>query len=206
MVRPGSVVLELEGNARAILAAERTMLNYLMHLSGVATATSAAVRAVGPRITVLATRKTLPGLRDLEKAAVVHGGGAPHRRDLSDALLVKRPHVQVAGLTNAVRAALKAGGTRRPVEVEVRSLAEAREAVGAGARHLLLDNVGPQGARRIARGLGRRARRAGITLEASGGITAENVRAYRGTGVHSVSLGSLTHSARALPFHLVVVR
>lgn len=200
----GTVVLRLTGDTRRLLGTERTLLNYLMHLSGVATATRAAVRAAGGRMDVLATRKTLPGLRDLEKAAVVHGGGRPHRRDLSEALLLKRPHLRATGLRFAVLAALAAHGGKLPVEVEVRSLAEAREALDAGARHLLLDNVGPRGARAIVSALARERRRRGVVIEASGGIARTNVRAYRKSGVDAVSLGSLTHSALALPFHLVV--
>ncbi|HYK93107.1 MAG TPA: carboxylating nicotinate-nucleotide diphosphorylase [Thermoplasmata archaeon] len=203
-VRPGLVVLELRGNLRAILGVERTILNYLMHLSGVATATRAAVRAAGGKVDVLATRKTLPGLRDLEKAAVVHGGGRPHRRDLSDAMLLKRPHLKAVGLGPAVRRAIRGAGDRIPVEVEVRTLAEAREALDAGARRLLLDNVGPLGAGRIVSGLVRAGRRRGVVIEASGGITPANVGAYRRSGVDAVSLGSLTHSAPALPFHLLL--
>jgi nicotinate-nucleotide pyrophosphorylase (carboxylating) len=202
----GTVVLELSGPAGRVLAAERTILNYLMHLSGVASATRAAVAAAGGRLEVLGTRKTVPGLRDLEKAAIVHGGGAPHRRDLSDALLVKRPHLALVGIEPAVRSALAAARGRSPVEVEVASLAEVRAAIDAGARRLLLDNVGPRGARRIVRALEREGRRRGVWIEVSGGITSATLARYRGSGVDAASLGCLTHSAPALPFHLVVVR
>ena len=204
-VAPGTVVLELEGNARRLLAVERTMLNFLMHLSGVATSTRRAVRAAGGALEVRATRKTLPGLRDLEKAAVVHGGGRPHRRDLAEAILVKRPHIEIVGLDAAVRSALAAAREVVPVEIEVGSLSEAARARRAGARALLLDNVGPAGARRIVQGLGRQGLRTGATLEVSGGVTPPAVRAYRTSGVDAVSLGSLTHSAPALPIHLVLV-
>ncbi len=205
-VRRGEVVLELEGNARRLLGVERTLLNYLMHLSGVATATRTAVRAARGRVEILATRKTLPGLRDLEKAAVLHGGGGPHRRDLSEAFLVKTTHTRLAGLEPAVRAALRAARGRYPVEVEVRTLGEAVRAVRAGARRLLIDNAGPSSARRIVRGLVARSLRRGVHLELSGGISPRNVARYRATGADALSLGSLTHSAPALPFHLVLER
>lgn len=203
-IRAGEVVLELAGNARRLLGVERTLLNYLMHLSGVATQTRAAVRAARGRFQVLATRKTLPGLRDLEKAAVVHGGGGPHRRDLSEAFLVKSTHLALAGLEPAVRSALRAARGRYPVEVEVRSLPEAVRAVRAGGRRLLLDNAGPTRSARIIRGLAVRSLRSGVYVELSGGITPQSVPRYLGSGADAVSLGTLTHSAPALPFHLVL--
>lgn len=201
-VRAGTPVLELRGSARSILAVERTLLNFLMHLSGVATATAAAVRAVGatgPQ--VFATRKTLPGLRDLEKAAVVHGGGRPHRRDLSDAFLVKSNHLALVPLERAVGAAERSARGRR-VQVEVRSLPEARSAVRAGARAILIDNATPAEARHIVDGLRTEGLRAGLHIELSGGIDPTNADRYRATGADAISLGALTHSAAALPFHL----
>jgi nicotinate-nucleotide pyrophosphorylase (carboxylating) len=204
VVRPGTVVLELRGSARSILAVERTVLNVLMHLSGVATVTARSVRAVGPSgPEVWATRKTLPGLRDLEKAAVVHGGGHPHRRDLDDALLVKSNHLAMIPLREAVSKARRSAGARR-LQIEVRSLAEAREAIRAGARSLLIDNASPAAARRIVEGLAKEGLRKGVHLELSGGITPQTVGRYRSTGVDAVSLGALTHSAPALPFHLTL--
>jgi nicotinate-nucleotide pyrophosphorylase (carboxylating) len=204
-VRDGEVVLELRGGARSILAVERTMLNGLMHLSGVATTTAAARRAVGPDgPEIWATRKTLPGLRDLEKMAVRHGGGRPHRRDLSDGILVKNNHLALVPLGIAVRRA-KSRARGRRVQVEVRTLAAARAAVDAGADAILVDNVTPAGAARIVRGLARSGRRPGLHIELSGGITPANARTYRRTGADALSLGSLTHSAPALPFHLTVV-
>lgn len=201
-VRRGSRVLTLSGDAAAILGIERTLLNYLMHLSGVATQTRRAVTAARGRVAVLGTRKTTPGLRDLEKAAIVHGGGRPHRRDLSDALLVKNNHLALVPLDRAVdRAVRRARG--RPVEVEVRSLAQARTAVRAGARSLLLDNRSPAAARRIVSGLARAGLRRGVWIELSGGITAATIPRYRRVGADAVSLGSLTHSAPAVPYHLV---
>lgn len=204
VVRPGTVVLELTGDLRRILAVERTLLNLLMHLSGVATATAAAVRAARnsrPGFRVRATRKTLPGLRDLEKAAVVHGGGEPHRRDLSDAVLVKTTHLRLVPLEVAVRRALPDGRG----QVEVRSLDQARRAVATGARRLLVDNQAPATVARLVRALRQMPGGSRVEVEVSGGVGPRNVAAYARAGADAASLGELTHSARALPFHLTVV-
>jgi len=204
-VRPGTVVLRLAGDARSILAVERTLLNLLMHASGVATATRRAVdatRGARPRLEVWATRKTLPGLRDLEKAAVVHGGGRPHRRDLSDGTLVKNNHLALVPLALAVRRARARARPGEPVEVEVRSARDAIAAARAGADALLIDNAGPARARRIVQALAAAGLRRGRWIELSGGIAPETVRRYRSVGADAVSLGALTHSAPALPFHL----
>jgi nicotinate-nucleotide pyrophosphorylase (carboxylating) len=204
-VRVGTVVLELSGDLRRILAIERTLLNLLMHLSGVATETAKVVeiaRRSRPGFRIRATRKTLPGLRDLEKAAVVHGGGEPHRRDLSDAVLIKNNHLALVPLEVAVPRAQVLRPDR--VQVEVRSLEQARTAITAGARRLLVDNRSPRAVARIARGIrqGRDGRT--VEIEVSGGVGPENVAAYARAGADAASLGRLTHSAPALPFHLTV--
>ena len=204
-VAPGRAVLVVRGDARAILRAERTILNLLMHASGVATETARAVRAAGGgrgRLRVLATRKTLPGLRDLEKAAVVHGGGRAHRRDLADAILVKTNHLALVGVEEAVRRARRRARPGEAVEVEVRNVREALRAARAGARVLLVDNASPRTARAVVRGLERAGLRRSVAVELSGGITPEDLRRYRTVGADSASLGALTHSAPALPFHL----
>jgi len=203
-VRPGLEVLVLRGNARRVLGAERTILNVLMHASGVASATARAVRAGRGRLEVYATRKTLPGLRDLEKAAVAHGGGRPHRRDLSAAILVKSNHLALVPLESAVRRASGSARRGERVQVEVRSAREAVRAARAGAGALLVDNASPARARRIVRALETARLRRGRWVELSGGIVPSRVGAYRGTGADAVSLGALTHSAPALPFHLVL--
>ncbi len=206
-VRPGRVVLTVTGEARRVLAAERSMLNLVMHASGVATATDRAVRAArgAPRrLEVWATRKTLPGLRDLEKAAVVDGGGRPHRRDLSDALLIKSNHLRFATLPEAIARARGAARPGERVQVEVRSVREAVAAARAGAEALLVDNAGPVQARAIVRALERAGLRRGRWVELSGGITPESVASYRRAGADAVSLGSITHSARAVPYHLML--
>src|SRR5271155_2548364 len=205
VVRPGLVVMTLEGSGHRIFAAERSILNVLMHASGIATAAARAVR--GPRgsrgrLEVWATRKTLPGLRDLEKAAVQDGGGFPHRRDLSDGLLVKSNHLSFVPLETAVARVRRRARRGERVEVEVRTPDEALRAARAGADALLLDNASPTQARRVVRALERAGLRAGRWVELSGGITPETVGRFRRVGADAVSLGALTHSAAALPFHL----
>jgi nicotinate-nucleotide pyrophosphorylase (carboxylating) len=207
-VRRGTTVLEIEGDARRILAIERTLLNLLMHLSGVATMTAEARRragtgqAGGPEI--YATRKTIPGLRDLEKWAVTLGGGRPHRRDLSDGILIKNNHLALLPLPVAVQRAQGPKGRGLPVEVEVRTGAQAVAAVRSGAIALLIDNASPAKVRAIVRTLERQDLRKGVHIEVSGGITPRTVHRYRATGADAASLGALTHSAPALPFHLTV--
>lgn len=206
-VAVGQTVLELRGDARRILGVERTLLNFLTHLSGVATATAVAVdqtRGSHPRLRVFATRKTLPGLRDLEKLAVVHGGGEAHRRDLSSAVLVKNNHLALLSLREAVQRALLTGGRKEHVEVEVRTASQALLAARAGATALLIDNASPRQARSIVRALERAGLRRGRWVELSGGITPRTVHRYRSVGADAVSLGALTHSAAALPFHLTL--
>jgi nicotinate-nucleotide pyrophosphorylase (carboxylating) len=193
----------VEGPAGALLAAERTALNLLCHLSGVATITARFVRAVeGTGAHILDTRKTTPGLRALEKAAVAAGGGINHRMGLYDAILIKENHAVLAGgVGEAVRRAREAKPDL-PVEVECRDPDEVREAVESGADRLLLDNMTPaqlQEAVSTARGGG-----GGPELEASGGVTLENVTEVAGSGVDYVSVGALTHSAPALDLSMTL--
>ncbi len=205
----GTRVLALSGDLRQILAVERTLLNLLMHLSGVATRTRDAVRAArgGHRpLAVYATRKTLPGLRDAEKQAVRDGGGHAHRRDLSDQLLVKNNHLAYLGIAEAVARARRASGVRKYLEVEVRTTREALAAASAGADALLLDNQTPARARRIVEALERAGLRERIWVELSGGLSPETLGRFRRVGADAASLGTLTHSAPALPFHLTVSR
>lgn len=207
-VRAGSVVLELSGDLRRVFAVERTLLNLLMHLSGVATATAEVVRGarrVNPKFRIRATRKTLPGLRDLEKAAVVHGGGEPHRRDLSDAILIKSNHLVLVPLPAAVRRARAQIPGRGRIQVEIRSSEQARAALDAGARRLLIDNQSPSRVARIVREIRRRRGGTGVEVEVSGGVGPGNIAAYARTGADAASLGRLTHSSPAVPFHLRIV-
>ena len=196
-----------DGPARALLAAERTALNFLCHLSGIATLTARYVRAVGGSgARILDTRKTTPGLRALEKAAVGAGGGTNHRLGLHDAILIKENHVAVAGgLREAVRRAL-AAGQGRPVEVECRDLEEVAAALDAGAARLLLDNMDAETLRAAVELRDSSARSGEVTLEASGGVTLENVGAIAATGVDFISVGALTHSAPALDLSMLLER
>ena len=198
--REDGEVLVVEGSARALLTAERTALNLLQRLSGVATATALAVREVeGTGARILDTRKTTPGLRALEKAAVAAGGGTNHRFGLFAAILIKENHAAMAGGVGAAVRAAREARPDLPLEVECRDEAEVREALEAGAPRLLLDNMGPDVLRAMVKLVAGRAE-----LEASGGITRENLREVAETGVDFISLGALTHSAPALDFSLLL--
>jgi nicotinate-nucleotide pyrophosphorylase (carboxylating) len=198
-------VAAVEGPARALLAGERTALNFLGHLSGVATLSARFVRAVdGTGARVLDTRKTTPGLRALEKAAVAAGGGANHRMGLHDAILIKENHATIAGgVGDAVRLARESQPSM-PVTVECRDRGEVAAALEAGADRLLLDNMGAEELRAAvaAREAGASDRRA--QLEASGGVTLENVAEIAATGVDFISVGALTHSAPALDLSMLL--
>ena len=192
-------VARVEGPARALLTGERTALNLLGHLSGVATAAARAVRAVeGTGATILDTRKTTPGMRLLEKAAVKAGGAENHRIGLFDAFLIKENHIAAAGgITAAVQAA-RAADPDLQLEVEVRNPQEIDEALAAGAPRLLLDNMDPEQLRAAVAQIAGRAQ-----TEASGGITEQTLRAVAETGVDFISLGALTHSAPTLDISLL---
>jgi nicotinate-nucleotide pyrophosphorylase (carboxylating) len=198
-------VLVAEGSARAILAAERTALNFLGHLSGVATLAAQYVEAVaGTEARILDTRKTTPGLRKLEKAAVAAGGGTNHRMGLFDAFLIKENHIAAAGgISKAVYAARKAH-PELPVEVEVRNLDETAYALGTGADQLLLDNMDPPTMRAAVELRDTHSTNGKPTLEASGGLNLETIRAVAETGVDFISVGALTHSAPVLDFSLLL--
>ena len=194
-------VAEVAGSARALLSGERVALNLLQRLSGIATAARAAVEAAGGRLTVLDTRKTTPGLRMLEKWAVRVGGASNHRFALYDGVLIKDNHIRVAGgVAEAVRRARAAVAPGLKIEIEASTLAEALEAVAAGADIILLDNMTPMQMREAVAAIGGRAR-----TEASGGITLANLPEIAATGVDFASMGALTHSARALDISLKLV-
>jgi nicotinate-nucleotide pyrophosphorylase (carboxylating) len=201
----GQTAAVIRHNARVILSCERVMLNFLQRLSGIATLTRKFVDAVaGTKAEILDTRKTVPGLRMLDKYAVRCGGGHNHRLDLSDGVLIKNNHIALAGGT--APALERAHHNRRgeqPIEIEVRSPRELEEAIEYGAEAILLDNMPVDEVRRAVERCGRANRR--IPLECSGGITLENVRAYAETGVDYISVGALTHSARAVDMSLRVV-
>jgi nicotinate-nucleotide pyrophosphorylase (carboxylating) len=192
----GGPVMAVHGRARALLTAERTALNFLAHLSGVATMAASAARAVeGTGARVLDTRKTIPGLRALQKAAVRAGGAGNHRAGLYDAILIKENHIAAAGGVSEAIARARAHAPRlaATLEVEVRDPAEIEQALAAGASRLLLDNMDE---RRLRDAVAQVAGRA--QLEASGGVTLQTLRACAQTGIEWVSMGALTHSAPAL--------
>jgi len=200
-VGPGDAVLRVCGDAVAVLGAERTMLNFLTHLSGIATATRAWVDAVaGTGAVVRDTRKTLPGLRGIEKYAVRCGGGANHRMGLGDAALVKDNHVAAAGgIAAAVRAVRAAARPGLAIEVECDSVSQVREALAAGARFILLDNMPvPELREAVAAARGYD----GVRLEASGGLRLGNAREVAEAGVDYLAVGALTHSSRVLDLGL----
>jgi nicotinate-nucleotide pyrophosphorylase (carboxylating) len=200
-------VARVGGPARGLLAAERTALNLLCHLSGVATLTARFVEAVsGTEAVILDTRKTTPGLRALEKAAVAAGGGRNHRMGLYDAVLIKENHVALAGgMAEAVRRAREAEPGRE-VEVECRTVDEAAYVLGTGVHRLLLDNMGPDELRRAveARDAAAKAGARRAELEASGGVTLDNVAEIAATGIDFISVGALTHSAPALDLSMLL--
>lgn len=193
-------VLEIEGDARALLAAERSALNFLGHLSGVATLTATCVREVeGTGAKILDTRKTTPGLRLLEKAAVVAGGGHNHRIGLFDEILIKENHIAMAGGVTAAITAARGRYPDLPLEIECETADQVREALDAGATRLLLDNMDPPTLRAIAAEVAGRAQ-----LEASGGMTRDTLRGFAETGIDWISIGALTHSAPTLDLSLLL--
>jgi nicotinate-nucleotide pyrophosphorylase (carboxylating) len=199
-VDPGTEVLRIRASLREVLGAERTLLNFVTHLSGIATATRAWADALaGTDVAVRDTRKTTPGLRQLEKYAVRCGGGVNHRMGLGDAVLVKDNHVAAAGGITAAIRAVRAAAPGLPLEVECDSLAQVREALAAAAGLILLDNMGLDDLR-AAVALARR--HAEVRLEASGGLRLETARAVAETGVDFIAVGALTHSSPALDLGL----
>ena len=204
-VAPGEVVAVVDGPARPILRAERVAINLLGHLSGVATLTRAFAQAAAPA-KILCTRKTTPGLRALERAAVVAGGGSLHRASLSDAVLIKDNHLRLTGgVAQAVKAVLATGAFRPaksggvPIEVEVESMEELDEALAAGADRILLDNPTPDLVRRALARVGDAER-----LEISGGVTLDSVPSLVAAGARVISVGRITHSAPSLDLSLEV--
>jgi len=193
------VVLEIEGSARSLLTAERTVLNFLQLLSGVATKTAAYVEAVrGTLAQIVDTRKTLPGLRMAQKYAVRTGGGVNHRIGLYDAVLIKENHIATAGgVTQVLQAARRVAAQARFIEIEVETLPQLEEALAAGARMILLDNFDLPTLRQAARINGGRA-----VLEISGGVTFERLRELAETGVDRISVGGLTKDVKATDFSM----
>jgi nicotinate-nucleotide pyrophosphorylase (carboxylating) len=201
LVREGETVAELAAKAQAILAGERTALNFLQRMSGIATATRRYVEAVaGTKAKILDTRKTAPGLRVLDKYAVRLGGGCNHRFGLYDGVMLKDNHIAAAGgIENVVRTVRERVPLGQKIEVEVTSMAEVEQALRAGAEIIMLDNLPPIEMKKAVQLIEGRA-----LVEASGGITLENIREVAVTGVDWISVGALTHSVKALDLSLEV--
>jgi nicotinate-nucleotide pyrophosphorylase (carboxylating) len=189
---PGTVVTEVLGSAAAMLTAERTALNFLQRLSGIATLTRLYVDAAAGGITILDTRKTTPTLRALEKYAVRAGGGTNHRSGLDDGILIKDNHIRLGGGVAEVVRRMKASRQEMPIEIEAQSLEQVDAAVAAGADVILLDNLSLEDIREAVRRIARRAK-----VEISGGVTLDRIPAIARTGADYVSIGALTHSAPA---------
>jgi nicotinate-nucleotide pyrophosphorylase (carboxylating) len=198
---PPAVAATIDASLRALLTGERTALNLLQRLSGIATTTADYAEAVaGTGVELLDTRKTAPGLRTLDKYAVACGGGANHRSGLDDAVMIKDNHLLAAGSIAAAVGRVRAAHPGLPVEVEVDTVEQLREALAAGAETVLLDNMDVATLRRAVAETAGRAR-----LEASGGITIDTIRDIAETGVDAISVGALTHSVRALDITLEVI-
>jgi nicotinate-nucleotide pyrophosphorylase (carboxylating) len=207
-VEPAQTLLEVEGPAAAMLSGERTALNIVGRMAGIATVTARIVEEVNeasPGTRVAATRKTMPGLRDLDKRAVEHGGGDTHRFRLDDCVLIKDNHLElVPSVTEAVLRAREAVSFTKKIEVEVRSLEMAEEAALAGAEIIMFDNMAPSEIRRCLTELEESGLKTGFIYEASGGITSDNAVEYAASGVDVISLGALTHSVRSLDVKLEI--
>jgi nicotinate-nucleotide pyrophosphorylase (carboxylating) len=195
----GTVLATIAGPAAALLAAERTALNFLQHLSGIATLTRRFVDAAGGRAVILDTRKTIPTWRELAKYAVRCGGGRNHRMGLYDAVLIKDNHVDIAGGVRTAIERARAGGGGAPIEVEARTLADVGDALDAGAETILLDNFGDEDVARAVAIIGGRAK-----VEVSGGVTLARVPQLAAIGVDFISVGALTHSAPAADISLEI--
>ncbi len=201
----GQSIAVVRHNARVLLSCERVILNLLQRMGGIATLTRKFVDAIqGTSARILDTRKTVPGLRVLDKYAVRCGGGHNHRLDLSDGVLIKNNHISLAGGVEAVlKKAIENRRGGQPIEIEVRTLAELEEALTHGAEAVLLDNMTPELARQAVERARSHSRR--IPIEISGGIRLENVRAYAETGTDYISVGTLTHSAQAVDLSMRIV-
>lgn len=204
-VHEGQVLAVIRHNARVLLSCERVMLNLLQHLSGIATLTRTYVDAIqGTKARVLDTRKTVPGMRALEKYAVMCGGGTNHRLDLASGILIKNNHIALGGgLRAALTHALERRQKGQRVQIEVRTAQELEDALECGAEALLLDNMTPAQVRKSVERI--RQEKEWIPTEASGGIVLENIRAYAEAGVDFISVGALTHSAKAADISLRIV-
>ena len=201
----GQSIAVIRHNARVLLSCERVILNFLQRMSGIATLTRKFVEAVsGTKTKILDTRKTIPGLRAIDKYAVRCGGGQNHRLDLSDGVLIKGNHIALAGgIVPALEHAVRNRRGEQPIEIEVRSLAELDQALGHGAESILVDNMSVEDVKKAVERCAASGRK--IPLECAGGVSLENVRAYAQTGVDFISVGALTHSAAVVDMSMRVV-
>jgi nicotinate-nucleotide pyrophosphorylase (carboxylating) len=205
-LKEGEIIFRLKGGAVSILRAERLALNFLGHLSGIATLTRTCVNTVrkySETTRVACTRKTTPGIRKFEKLAVAAGGGDTHRFNLSDAVMIKDNHIKLMGIEAAIEAAKKTSFTRK-IEVEVESAEEAVIAVNLGADIVMLDNMKPEAILKTLEILKKKGLRDSVIVEASGGISQENLEAYAKTGVDVISMGSLIHKSRWIDMSLEI--
>ena len=205
-VADGEIVLKLKGDARAVLQSERVALNFIGRMSGIATLTRQCVEMIahaGTGVRVTSTRKTTPGFRKFEKKAVVIGGGDPHRFNLTDAVMIKENHIRLYGMETAYSYARGVSFTKK-VEIEVETAVDAIHAAKLGADIIMFDNMGADQIADAVSELVELGVRDSVLLEASGGITMDNLVTYAGTGVDMISMGALTHSSRWLDFSLEV--
>jgi nicotinate-nucleotide pyrophosphorylase (carboxylating) len=208
-IRNGQIIMKITGNARAILSAERTMLNLLSRMSGIATATrrlAEKLRKAKATAKIAATRKTAPGLGYLDKKAVLIGGGDPHRLRLDDMILIKDNHVVIAGSVEKAVKRAKPSGSSKKIEAEVTSVADALKAAEAGADVVMLDNFSPKQVREAVEALKKAGFFGKVLLEVSGGITEQNLLEYASAPVNVISIGALTHSVKALDVSLEIVK
>jgi nicotinate-nucleotide pyrophosphorylase (carboxylating) len=208
-VAAGTVIAQIEGDGRSILGAERTVLNILMRMSGIATETRRLVEKVqksSHKVRIAATRKTAPGLRYFDKRAVIVGGGDPHRMRLDEAILVKDNHIMIAGgINEAIKRARVSAGSSKKIEVEAKTKEQAIQAADTGAEIVMLDNMTLKEAAETMKELAARNLRGKVSIEISGGITPENLISYARLEPDIISLGSLTHSVKAIDISLKVV-
>ena len=209
-VRPSQVIMKISGNARTILSAERTMLNLLSRMSGIATTTrrlTEKLEKAHSTAKIAATRKTAPGLLYFDKKAVLVGGGDPHRLHLDDMVLIKDNHIAMVGsVDEAVKKAKANVSFSKKIEVEVTRVADAMQAAEAGADIIMLDNFSPKQIKETVASLKKNGFLGKVLLEASGGITAENLLEYASTQVDLISMGELTHSVKALDISLGITK
>jgi nicotinate-nucleotide pyrophosphorylase (carboxylating) len=209
-IKNGRIIMKISGDARTVLSAERTMLNLLSRMSGIATTTrklAEKLRKANSITKIAATRKTAPGLSYFDKKAVLIGGGEPHRLRLDDMILIKDNHIAISGsVENAVKKSKQAVSFSKKIEVEVASVADALKAAEAGADIVMLDNFSPKQVREAVEALKKAGFLGKVLLEVSGGITEQNLLEYASTQVNIISMGALTHSVKALDISLEVTK